>query len=123
MPAGQAAKERRGEGEGDRGMKRERREPGERPCLSCTFCVDLGVTSWKAARGGAEWAKEALVFLPGLNICSKLPTTLTCSDQLGGSWVGAPSPAPVTHPNVVGVDVVPILLALCPAQTDTALGV
>lgn len=30
---------------------------------------------------------------------------------------------PTTHPDVVGIDVVTVLLALCPAKTDTALGI
>lgn len=30
---------------------------------------------------------------------------------------------PVTHPDVVGIDVVTVLLALCPAKTDAALGI
>lgn len=81
--------------------------PGS-PFISARFLGGVGLLRLQASLAGQssnelEWGSH----LPQVEMLQRM----------------SPPPTAATHSDVVGVDVVSILLALCPAKTDAALGV
>lgn len=85
----------------------------------CLFSRSPSLAERDLQQKGGSWSKEG----------STGPVAQSQMDHRGSRVVfsclkqSAQLQQPATHPDVIGIDVVAVLLAVCPAKTDTALGI